>query len=581
MSSALVKELNEQSATLATIARALTEFLETGNWSAASKHLLSYVIRETKSEFGFLCTVLDGAIVRVLAHEGIVWNENQSREVYEANMRQQARTGYFEIKHEENLVGEVIRRGQMIVSNRPDQIQPERGQDIPPMQSFLGVPIFKETEIVGLIAVANRPGGYTGEEIKPLESICQTVGVLYDNYRQSLRRRELQEQRERLEAEYPQAQEMELLGRFAGGLAHDFNNMLMVLTGSADLLEGTLPPNSRGASYLQQIQRTTERAATITRQLLAFSRKQVLQVKPIDLHEALTDCEFLLPKLLGSDIELTFEHKAARPWIRADSSQLGQILANLAVNARDAMPHGGTLTISTRNTSEPDTANLVRAGDKGESDWLVLEVADTGSGMDEGTRRHVFEPFFTTKPVGKGTGLGLSTVYGIVRQFGGQIGVESIPEAGTKFQLRFPVVEMPVEQTPDKPGPTIEEKESQKLTILLADDEAALCQALAEFLRNAGYDVIERTHSPDALEFARQYTGTIDVLLTDVVMPVIRGPELALQIRELHPEARVIYMSGYAADLQETGMSPDAIFLQKPFRFASLLQQLKLVARKA
>ncbi len=208
-------------------------------------------------------------------------------------------------------------------------------------------------------------------------------------------------ERIRLESEFRQAQKMEVLGQLAGGVAHDFINMLMVLTSSAELLEQTLPANSKGRPYLEQFQRTTERAAAITRQLLAFSRKQVLDVKPVDLHEILTESEFMLPRLLGSDVQLRFKHHAARSWMQADPSQIEQVIANLAINARDAMPYGGKLTISTSNASELPAS--ISAGSCGESagEWLVLEVADTGSGMDEATRNRVFEPFFMTKPVGR------------------------------------------------------------------------------------------------------------------------------------------------------------------------------------
>ena len=274
---------------------------------------------------------------------------------------------------------------------------------------------------------------------------------------------------------------MEVLGQLAGGVAHDFNNMLMVLTSSPELLERSLPANFSGRGYLEQFQRTTEKAAAITRQLLAFSRKQVLDVKPVDLHEVLTQSEFMLPRLLGADVQLTFEHHAARSWILADPSQLEQVIANLAINARDAMPCGGKLTISTSNAKELPANISTRARSGACTEWLVLEVKDTGSGMDEATRNHIFEPFFTTKPVGKGTGLGLSTVYGIVHQFGGQIQLESQLGAGTRFAIYFPVTEPLPSQPKIRPQPKGELQDPGIHTILLVDDEAALRLAVAEF----------------------------------------------------------------------------------------------------
>jgi two-component system cell cycle sensor histidine kinase/response regulator CckA len=366
--------------------------------------------------------------------------------------------------------------------------------------------------------------------------------------------------------------------------------MLMVLTSSAELLERTLPPKSKGRPYLEQFQRTTERAAAITRQLLAFSRKQVLDAKPVDLHEVLTASEFMLPRLLGSDVQLTFAHHAARSWLLADPSQLEQVIANLAVNARDAMPFGGSLIIPTSNVCHlPSSISASPRGESSDQDWVVLEV--TGSGMDDSTRNHAFEPFFTTKPIGKGTGLGLSAVYGIVRQFGRQIQLDSQPGAGTRFRIFFPVAQ-PCSDEPALAAPSQQQPEQQPqlasnppdsaaLTILLVDDEVALRLAVAEYLRSAGHLVLESQSALDALELARHHSSPIDILLTDVVMPQLRGPELARQVQDLQPNIHVIYMSGYAESGMDHEIPPEAAFLQKPFRFATLAEQLKLVPRKA
>jgi PAS domain S-box-containing protein len=579
------RELQEKSSTLAAVTHALNVFLESGDWSTASQHLLSFALRETQSEYGFLGVVLEGPVLRVLAHDGIQWDERLSREPYESMKKQYVNEGYFEVQHGENLLGEVISKGKTIVCNELSGDPRSKGVPAghPPVHAFLGVPIFKGGDIVGLIAVANRPGGYAGDELLPLETLSQATGVLYDNYRQSLQRARLEQERANLESEFRQAQKMEVLGRLAGGVAHDFNNMLMVLTVSSELLQNHLPPKSPATRYLDQILRTTERATAITKQLLAFSRKQLIDVRPTDLHEVLTDSEFMLPRLLGSDVELTFRHEAGCSWIRADAGQLEQVIANLAINARDAMPGGGKLTISTRN-SDTLPADISRhAGGVHPTSWLVLEVRDTGCGMDEQTRNHIFEPFFTTKPVGKGSGLGLSTVYGIVHQFEGYIDVESQRGVGTCFQLYFPVCEAAGAQKP-RTAIAAEPRameEAQALTIVLADDETALRLPLAEFLRIAGHHVLD-SHDPlDVLEMARRHNGCIDVLLTDIVMPGLRGTELARQVAELHPGIQVIYMSGYAEGFPETQIPAEATFLQKPFRFATLLEQLKLIQRKS
>ena len=576
------KELSEKSATLTAVTQALNAFLETGEWGTASQHLLAFVLKQTESEFGFLGVVLDGPVLRILAKDGVVWDETLNRDLYESKMRQQARDGYFDVSHQHNLLGEVIYKAKTIVSNRPAGLKGSGTvpEGHPALKSFLGVPIFKGNEIVGLIAVANRPGGYTGGELRSLEEVAQATGVLYDNYRQSQKRMQLEAQRARLESEFRQSQKMEVLGRLAGGVAHDFNNMLMILTGSAELLQHSIPTDTMAETYLGQIRRTLDKAAGITRQLLAFSRKQLLDVKPIDLHEVLTESEFLLPRLLGADVEFTFKHEAPRSWIKADPSPLEQVIANLAVNARDAMPGGGRLSIRTRNAPRLPLDAHINSGEILPTDWLVLEVEDTGYGMDDATRAHMFEPFFTTKPLGKGTGLGLSTVYGIVHQFGGHIHVESLPGVGTTFQLFFPVIAAPATVVPVVVREQGNSPEAGKLTILLADDETPIREAIAEYLRGAGHLVFDAPSSLEILETARWHSGRIDVLLTDVVMPGLCGPELARQVAELHPGIHVIYMSGFAPGFLDSPIPSDASFLQKPFRLATLGEQLKLVPRK-
>jgi GAF domain-containing protein len=249
------QELEKKSALLSTVNQALTTFLDSGDWSAASRHLLSFALNETQSEFGLLGVVLEGPVLRVLAHNGIHCCEPGDHQLYDSRFKQYEESGYFDLQHPRNLLVEVIQKAKTVVSINP--LGPHYSQHVPPgyppFLSFLGVPIFKGSEIVGLIGVANRPGGYTGEEVRSLETISQTVGVLYDSYRQSLTRQRLEEERTRLESEFRQAQKMEVLGQLAGGIAHDFNNMLMVLTVSAELLEATLPPKSKGRPYLEQI----------------------------------------------------------------------------------------------------------------------------------------------------------------------------------------------------------------------------------------------------------------------------------------------------------------------------------------
>jgi two-component system, cell cycle sensor histidine kinase and response regulator CckA len=575
------QELKKKSATLSAVTDALNTFLETGDWSAASKHLLSFALKHTKSEIGFLGVVVEGPALRVLAHDGAVWSQSLNKEFYESKMQEQQECGYFEHEHHKNLLSKMIYEAKTVIANEPVVSDRRKASPAghPELKTLLGVPIFKGTEIVGLIAVANRKSGYAEEELRSLEEVARATGVLYDNYRQNLKQTQLEDERTRLESEFRQSQKMEVLGRLAGGVAHDFNNMLMVLMGSAELLQRSLADNLPAKKYLDQIRRTADKAAEITKQLLAFSHKQLLDVKPVDVHEVLTESEFLLPRLLGSDVELTFHHEAACSWIKGDPVQLEQVIANLAINARDAMPLGGKLTISTRNTKHLPADSSKNGASGLSTDWLLLEVRDSGCGMDEVTKAHIFEPFYTTKGVGKGTGLGLSTVYGIVHQFGGSIRVDTRLGVGTSFQLFFPAL-----ATPSLSAEIVRESGASenegKYTILLADDESAIREAIAEYLRSAGHEVLDSHSALEALEIARHHKARIDIMLTDVVMPGLRGTELAQQVAEMHRGIHVIYMSGYAPGVLDSPLPAEAGFLQKPFRFASLNEQLKLVPRK-
>ena len=576
-------ELREKTEVLSTVNEAFNAFLESGDWSAASRHLLTFAIQKTQSGYGFLGVVLGGSLLRVLAYDGVTWDANVNRDLFEEKIRRHKSEGYFEVLHTDNLLGEVITKGATVIANSPSTDPRSGGLPAghPPMSAFLGVPIFKGRETVGLIAVANRPRGYAEQETSYLQMMSQATGVLYDSYRQGLKRSALEQEQKSLESQVRQAQKMEVLGRLAGGVAHDFNNMLMVLGGCTELLDRSLPGDSPARVYLDQIQRTTEKAAAITKQLLTFSRKQVLELHPVDLHEALTESKFLLPRLLGPDIHLTFQHDAKRSLILSNPAQIEQVVANLAINASDAMLDGGRLTISTRNaTNLPgDGAGIPPLS----GDWVVLEVSDTGCGMDEKTRAQIFEPFFTTKPAGKGTGLGLATVYGIVKQSGGHIRLETQPGAGTRFDLYFPLAESATREPPSSPpakGVVSEDSAGSGVTVLVADDETPLRQAVVEILRSTGYEVFEAQTALEALQIAEKHPGRLDILLTDVVMPGLRGPELARRVTDRHPDIQVVYMSGYAEGFPEAQLPTHSVFLQKPFRFATLLEQLKLVQRK-
>jgi len=370
------------------------------------------------------------------------------------------------------------------------------------------------------------------------------------------------EQRQ-LEEQLHQAQKLESVGRLAGGIAHDFNNLLTIINGYSALLLSRMEEGRLRDSILE-IQKAGERAADLTRQLLAFSRKQALQARPVDLNALISDAENMIRRLIGEDIELASELAADLGPVLADPAQMNQVLLNLAVNARDAMPGGGRLTIRTEHM-RVDDASQASFPDLEPGDYVLWTISDTGVGMDEHVKAHLFEPFFTTKPQGVGTGLGLSTVYGIIRQSRGWIGVTSEPGSGATFRILLPRASS---------AETAREKALQPRAargcerILIAEDQAELRNFASHVLREQGYQVIETGSGREALERAAESPGAIDLLLTDVIMPGMTGPELAKEFRCLQPQARVLLMSGYPG-------GEEAVDLRKPFTPEELLQAVR------
>ena len=377
-----------------------------------------------------------------------------------------------------------------------------------------------------------------------------------------------------LEGQLRQAQKMEAIGRLAGGVAHDFNNLLMVIKGHTELLLNVLPPADHVTRKVEQIDRSADRAAALTRQLLAFSRMQVLQPRAMNLNSVVQEMANLIPRLIGEDIELVVRSSADLGTIRADASQMEQIIMNLAVNSRDAMPKGGRFTIETSNV---ELDNLYRAAHPvvQPGKYVLLAVSDTGTGMDAETQAHIFEPFFTTKEQGKGTGLGLATVYGVVKQSGGFIWVYSELGRGTTFKIYLPRVDGPAASIPVVHIPSSLARGTE--TVLLAEDEQDVREVAREFLESAGYTVLEAAGGAEALEVSAAHAGPIDLLITDMVMPGISGQELARKMRALREGIRVIYMSGYSEHAAGEAAKCDAaaMVLTKPFSRAVLLRTVR------
>ncbi|HUA19989.1 MAG TPA: ATP-binding protein [Bryobacteraceae bacterium] len=387
-------------------------------------------------------------------------------------------------------------------------------------------------------------------------------------------------ERKLLEEQLRHSQKMEAVGRLAGGIAHDFNNLLTVILGYTDVAQRRLAAEDPLQRTLSEIQRSAEYAATLTAQLLAFSRKQVHVQHVLDLSAVVTAMRSMLVRVLGEDIDIAFIPPAAACPVRGDEGQLTQVLMNLAVNARDAMPDGGKLTIETRPV-EREREDLGRHGVRPAGRYALLVVSDTGSGMDAETQAHLFEPFFTTKETGKGTGLGLSTVYGIVQQHGGWIDVYSEPGHGTTFKIYLPEagpVPEPVAPTPAAahlpPAPSA--------TILLVEDQAPLRLLAEDMLSEAGHTVLAAGNGRAALALAEQHAGSIDLLVTDVVMPEMNGPELADRLAQSRPDMMVLYISGYTdhALLHRGALETGTAFLQKPFLPQALLAKVEELLRR-
>jgi two-component system cell cycle sensor histidine kinase/response regulator CckA len=388
-----------------------------------------------------------------------------------------------------------------------------------------------------------------------------------------------------LEANFAQSQKMQAVGQLAGGIAHDFNNVLSAIMMANDFLLNAHKPTDPSFQDIMQIKQNATRAATLVRQLLAFSRRQTLRPQVLDLRDALSDLTMLLKRLTGEKVRLDFVHGRDLWPVKVDVSQFEQVIVNLAVNARDAMPDGGKLTIRTANVPAKEADRPEYKG-MPVADYVLIEVADTGTGIPADIVDKIFEPFFSTKEVGKGTGLGLSTVYGIVKQTGGFIYVDSEPDRGTTFRIFLPRHEAQAEAAPEPAAGGAEAEPAAKPrapdltgqgTILLVEDEDGLRSLNARGLRSRGYTVIEAGNGIEALEALESQDGAVDLVVSDVVMPEMDGPTLLAEMRKRNPELKFIFVSGYAEDAFEKSLPQNQQFnfLPKPFTLSQLVAAVK------
>ena len=448
-------------------------------------------------------------------------------------------------------------------------------------------------ELIGLNVLELTPPeqrDLVSSQIKLDESLYESVGLrkdgthinvevsakecLYEGERARLAAVRDITERKTLEEQLRQSQKMEAVGQLAGGVAHDFNNLLTAITGYSDLAIRRLKAEDPLRHHIEEIKKAGERAAALTRQLLAFSRKQVLQPRVLDLNAVVSEMEKMLRRLIGEDMEFRTALASDLGSIKADPSQIEQVLLNLCVNARDAMPGGGKLTIETSNVYLDEEYASRHVG-VGSGDYVMLAVSDTGCGMDDETLAHIFEPFFTTKEMGKGTGLGLSTVYGIVQQSGGSVWVYSEVGRGTTFKVYLPRVGEDAREYRRSASP--EESARGTETILLAEDDELVRRLAREVLEMYGYGVLEAANGGAALLICERHAGPIDLLVTDAIMPEMSGRELSERLSSLRPRMKVLYMSGYAdtAVVHQGVLDEWANFIQKPFTPDALTRKVR------
>jgi signal transduction histidine kinase/ActR/RegA family two-component response regulator len=534
---------------LQAILDATAGFAADGDWEAATLRVMGVALEQAAGALGFSRIAVEEHGLKVVACD--------------ADLRL---IGRFALPHLEGLYGQVVASGRPLRLEAGSEGAPPC-PGLPRVSRFLGVPVRRGDQTLGVIAVADAPAPYGALEQARLEAVAGVASALFASSRQRERERILQER-------LRQSQKLEALGRLAGSVAHDFNNMLMAINGYSDLALRSLGPADPLRESLNEIRRAGERAATLTRQLLAFSRRQVLEPRVVDLNGVVRGVSSLLRRLIGENVKLVTRLEPRLGKVKVDPAQIEQVLMNLAVNARDAMPDGGVLTLETSNL-EVGEGNRVAGLPPGSH--VMLRVTDTGTGMDEATRARLFEPFFTTKGPAQGTGLGLAIVYGIVKQSGGHIWVDSEPGRYTSFRIYLPHTR---EEAASRGLPERGRKAARgSETILVVEDEQAVRAVARRMLEAYGYKVLEAGDGEAALRLSERHPGAIDLLFSDVVMPRMSGRPLAERLASLRPGVRTLYTSGYIDDaiVHHGVLERGVAYRQKPYSAESLARKVREV----
>jgi signal transduction histidine kinase/ActR/RegA family two-component response regulator len=484
------------------------------------------------------------------------------------------------LKIGESLAGRVASTGRPLMLRDPaghPDLDPEHAAEMRRLgyRGMLTVPAKVGDRVVGVLCLLTaREAGFSAEDLMIATAFASHAAIALENSRLLLESRRAYDELAQTQGQLEQAQKMDAIGRLAGGVAHDFNNLLTVILGRTDILLRPLPADNPMRRGIELIQRTAGRAADLTRQLLAFSRKQVLEPVVLDLDAVTADMKDMLGRLIGEDIALLTTTTPGLGRVKADRGQVEQVIMNLVVNARDAMPQGGRLILETANVELDDEYVRRHVGAR-PGPHVMLAVSDTGTGIPREIQAQIFEPFFTTKEPGKGTGLGLATAYGIVKQSGGYIEVDSEPGQGTTLRIYLPRLDAAPTIADRGPRPAAVAGGTE--TILLVEDEEGVRELARDILRASGYTVLEARNGAEALLLCERHQGPLDLLLTDVVMPRMSGRELAERLASLRPDLSVLYMSGYTDDavIRHGVLGAGTAFLQKPFTPAALVQRVR------